>query len=357
MPENEIIKKAINTLKQGGIIGFPADTVYGIGCDAYNQSAVKKIYKLKQRPPHKPLILFIKAKSELKKYATQVPLTGMKLIESFWPGGLTIIFKAKHDSPIQGPNSTVGIRIPNNELLLEILHRYGRPLATTSANLEGTNPPTSHSELNIEPDFIIPGECKLKAPSTIIDLSSFPPTLLRKGSLGIESLGIFELESVIRRHIKLGPGLKFCVLFVCLGNRCRSPMAKGIFKKLSPSVEVDACGVRGVYGESPTEPAIQVMQEIGIDISSYYSKPISSNLINWADLILTMEESQRIEIIKLFPFAKFKTHLIKPDGIKDPVGGTREIYIETREQLKRSIISWMKELEKSSHRFQYHRLD
>ncbi|MDI6840503.1 MAG: L-threonylcarbamoyladenylate synthase [bacterium] len=341
----KLIESAIQVLKHDGIIGFPTDTVYGIGCDAYNQIAIDRIYKLKQRSLDKPLILFISDKSKLKKYVPKVTITATRLVEKFWPGGLTIIFNAKRNVPIPTSDYTVGIRIPDNEFVLNLLRQYNKPLATTSANIEGTTPPTDHLEMNIEPDFVIQGRCKWGLPSTIIDVSrgliNQTPTLLRKGKVGI-----LELESVTKRYIKLGKGVNFCVLFVCSANRCRSPMAMGILKKLLPSVEVDACGIHGTYGELPTESTIQVMKEIEVDISSYYSKPISQSLINWADLILTADEAQKDEVISLFPEAKFKTRVIAPGGIKDPIGGTIETYLETREQLIKSITAWVEKLKK-----------
>ena len=219
-----VIRKAIQVLKNGGIIGFPTDTVYGIGCDALNPDAVKKIYKLKNRSPEKPLILFIQDKSELKKFAYVPPLAN-QLIEKFWPGELTIIFSAKPDCPQPTPEPlnpqppeplnpstlqpfnpstlqplnpstlqplTIAIRIPNYEPILTILKEYKNPLATTSANIEGVPPPRSHLDLIIKPDLVIPGTAKSDTPSTIINISTHPPTIIRKGKINIPLQALTE---------------------------------------------------------------------------------------------------------------------------------------------------------------------
>ena len=216
---HDMINKALEVLESGGIIGFPTDTVYGIGCDAYNQDAIERIYKLKNRPLNKPLTLFIRDKSELEKYA-YIPAIGEarlgeKLIEEFWPGELTIIFSAKPNCPTLQPLDhfnpstleplTVAIRIPNYEPILTILKKYKNPLATTSANLSNSLPPITHISLQIKPNLIIPGTSKSGIPSTIINLSTpsprgkpprgepfrgeplrgEPPTIIRKGKIKI----------------------------------------------------------------------------------------------------------------------------------------------------------------------------
>ncbi|MDD2891167.1 MAG: L-threonylcarbamoyladenylate synthase [bacterium] len=189
MNKTDLIEGAISTLGNGGIIGFPTDTVYGIGCDAHNLIAIDKIYKIKHRNKAKPLILFIKDTSELDKYV-YVPEIGLKLINAFWPGALTIIFKAKSDSPIKSFNDTMGIRIPVSEPIFSILSKYSNPLATTSANIESFAPSNSHLDLTIKVDFVIPGTSG-NISSTIIDIS-FSPVILREGKISRE-----EIESVI----------------------------------------------------------------------------------------------------------------------------------------------------------------
>lgn len=337
----ELIRKAINALKQSSIIGFPTDTVYGIGCDAYNTEAVAKIYELKQRPETKPLILFIPNKSELNKYVKRLSPMALKLAQHFWPGSLTLVLEAQESCPIQARNGTVAVRIPYRKAILQILSQYPRPLATTSANLNGAPAPMKDTELRIKPDFVIPGECNQGISSTILDVSHLPPTMLRKGSIGI-----FELEAAVGRHIKLKARLKFSVLFVCFANRCRSPMTQGLAEKILPFTEADSCGMYAVSEEPPTIEAIKAMQEVGVDISSYHSKPISQALVDKADIILVAQDEYRNRVIELFPDAVFKTFLIKPGGIADPIGQPISHYVETRKELENALTRWAKEINK-----------
>ncbi|MBI4721402.1 MAG: threonylcarbamoyl-AMP synthase [Candidatus Stahlbacteria bacterium] len=188
----DIIDRAILVLKQGGIIGFPTDTVYGIGCDASKKQSISKIYELKNRTPSKPLILFIKDKTELNKYVEEISDVGERLIDKFWPGALTIIFKSKFNRVVAGPLTcrmdTVAIRIPNYEPILTILRNYAAPLATTSANLEETAAPKSDLELNITPDLVIPGKCGSGIESTIVDISEDKFAILREGEIKYQEL-------------------------------------------------------------------------------------------------------------------------------------------------------------------------
>ena len=125
--------------------------------------------------------MFIGEKSEAGKYA-YIPHVGNLLIEKFWYGGLTIIFSSRNKVPLIEHNSTISIRAPSAKPILEILRRYKKPIATTSANLEGAIPPTSYQEIKLGVDFIIPGTSG-RIPSTIIDVSISPPTILREGKV------------------------------------------------------------------------------------------------------------------------------------------------------------------------------
>jgi len=139
------MKHAVDALQRGEVIAFPTDTVYGLGADAYNDEAIDKIYRIKRRSRDKPLILFIKNKAELPQYVTELTEATLSLMEKYWPGPLTLIFKAKTSTPCQSANHTVGIRIPDHQLVLTLLERLDFPLATTSANIEG-EPPLSEPE-------------------------------------------------------------------------------------------------------------------------------------------------------------------------------------------------------------------
>lgn len=179
------ILKIINALKQGKVLVLATDTVYGLVCDADNKKALEKIFKIKQRDKSKPLLLFI----DSIKSAKEIALIGKeneKLINSKWPGKVTFIFQEKNKlSKLISKDSTVGLRVPNYKFLLEVLKKFGKPLAQTSANISGKDAtvkigdvlnqfgnPTSPRLRGTRPDIIVDsGNLKKSKPSTIIDLT------------------------------------------------------------------------------------------------------------------------------------------------------------------------------------------
>lgn len=191
-PENndEVFVKAACIIKSGGLVAFPTETVYGLGANALDPIAVKKIYEAKGRPSDNPLIVHICEKKQLYEFVSDVSEKAEKLIEAFWPGPVTIIFKKKPLIPMEtsGGLSTVAIRFPKNKAARYFIKKCGLPIAAPSANSSGKPSPTraSHVEfdLNSKIDMIIDGgHCEFGLESTIIDFSEDIPCLLRPGSV------------------------------------------------------------------------------------------------------------------------------------------------------------------------------
>ncbi|MDP1891490.1 MAG: L-threonylcarbamoyladenylate synthase, partial [Gemmatimonadaceae bacterium] len=143
-PEKEKIKMAAAILKRGGLVAFPTDTVYGLGADARNSGAVEKIFVVKKRPHTNPLPILIAKKSDLKKYTRDASVKVKKLTDKFWPGPLTVVLKKKKiiSNVVTAGKNSVGVRVPANPVVLTLLQKLGRPLATTSANISGKKSPT-----------------------------------------------------------------------------------------------------------------------------------------------------------------------------------------------------------------------
>lgn len=185
---------SVDCLKSGGIIAIPTDTVYGIGADPFNANAVQKLYTVKGRPERKPIPLVLGCIEDVKHVAQNVPSYFFHLTDRFWPGGLTIIVEAKNLLPqLTAGGTTVGLRIPNQPLLMQILHNFGGPLAITSANITGQPAATSPQEfgelLSTRIDYIVDdGETPGPIPSTVYDLSVSPPNVLREGVISSETL-------------------------------------------------------------------------------------------------------------------------------------------------------------------------
>lgn len=198
-PREETIKEAAKIIKDGGLVAFPTETVYGLGTDALNEEAVRRIFKVKGRSFNKPLSILIGRKEDLRQYVQEIPKSAQVLIERFWPGPLTLIFKASSLIPaiIRGRDDTIGIRMPDCKIALEIVRTSGVPLACPSANLSGSPSPTKASQvakdLGGRIDFLLDGgETEIGIESTVLDLTTHPPTMVREGALKRE-----EIEEVM----------------------------------------------------------------------------------------------------------------------------------------------------------------
>ena len=219
-----IIKEAAKIINAGGIVAFPTETVYGIGADALNEKAVSKIFKAKGRPQDNPLIVHIAEKNQLKMLVKEVPDEAEQIAQKYWPGPLTIIFNKKEIIPnkITAGLKTVGIRFPKNNIALLLIKESGKPIAAPSANLSG-KPSTTDASHVIEDlmgkvDMIIDGgSSKIGVESTVVDVISKPPMILRPGGLTIEELlEVFDsvvydpaIECKDKNLIPKSPGQKY----------------------------------------------------------------------------------------------------------------------------------------------------
>ena len=184
---------AIKVLQQGGIVAYPTDTAYGLAADATNDSAVKKLYKLKGRAFKKPIHVIAEVK-DLKKIV-EVNAVANKLIKKFWPGPLTIVLplKAKGRSwqLLSAKTGTMGIRWPNNKLALSLVKNFGKPITTTSANIAGLGDCFSVAEVQsqfrkskLKPDFYLDGgNLKHGKPSTVVLTTKNHVKMLRQGPI------------------------------------------------------------------------------------------------------------------------------------------------------------------------------
>ena len=194
--EPSAIGRAIDLLRAGEIIGFPTDTVYGIGADVFNEEAVRKIFAAKKRDLHKPLQILIAQKSDLQKIAKDQSEILDRLASEFWPGPLTLVMLAREDFPRQVScgRDTIGVRMPANAVALRLIEAFGAPIAATSANISGLPDPVSAAEvmeyLGGEVALILDGgPTPGSVPSTVLDISVHPPVILREGMLTAADLG------------------------------------------------------------------------------------------------------------------------------------------------------------------------
>ena len=191
----EIISYCVEQLKLGNIGVFPTDTVYGIGCDSLNKNAIKSLYEIKKRNLNKPINILVSNIEMVKKFVKKINPIEQKLIDNFWPGGLTIIFDKSNIVPdiLTSNLGTIGIRMPNNKTCLNIIETFGHPLAMSSANIADMPPDTNLENLlldfNNKLDFIITTDKTINnIPSTIVKVENNKIKLIREGSISIDEI-------------------------------------------------------------------------------------------------------------------------------------------------------------------------
>lgn len=190
------LDKAIEILKNGGIVIYPTDTVFGIACRIDNDDAIKRLFAIKQRNMKHAVPVLVASIAMAEEYLLPIPdEVKEKLMERYWPGGLTIVLPCdtKKVSPlVRGLGDTLAVRMPNHSLTLQIINGVGVPIVGTSANFHGGKTPATQEALDPElvklVDFVLPGECFKGMSSTIIDCSVTPWKILREGAIPTSSL-------------------------------------------------------------------------------------------------------------------------------------------------------------------------
>jgi len=204
-----VIQGASQALSQGNLIAFPTETVYGLGADATNPDAVKRIYEVKGRPSDHPLIVHIASLDQMDQWAIDIPEYAIKLARDFWPGPMTLVLKrsTKAKDFITGGQDTVALRVPAHPIALSLLQEFKEGIAAPSANRFGSVSPTTAEAVEEElKDYLSPqdlildgGQCLVGVESTIIDCTKQTPFILRPGAITSamieESTGLIALTN------------------------------------------------------------------------------------------------------------------------------------------------------------------
>jgi L-threonylcarbamoyladenylate synthase len=202
------VARAVAVLRAGGLVAFPTETVYGLGADATNADAVRKIFAVKGRPSTNPLICHVADAAVARRYAAAWPFAASQLTRHFWPGPLTIVVRKTREIVAEATAGldTVGLRAPDHPLTLELLRAFGKPLAGPSANKSTHVSPTTakhvRDELGSEIELILDGgPCDLGIESTVLDLSGDRPAILRPGGASREQIeaiiGPVDMKSIV----------------------------------------------------------------------------------------------------------------------------------------------------------------
>ncbi|MEM9943523.1 MAG: L-threonylcarbamoyladenylate synthase [Planctomycetota bacterium] len=361
--KRDVVHRVVEALSAGQIVALPTESVYGLACNALHPESVERLMNLKGRPKDKPFTVATKSLEDALDYAPNMPRIARRLARRIWPGPITLVVDASNpgsvihrlDARVQEatiPSGTIGLRVPDHEVTNQIMRLSAGPMLLTSANLSGQPDATTGDQVmdsvgDLVDIVVDDGPTKHGKSSTVISVDDLGYKILREGILDAPMV-----ESLTH----------FIALIVCTGNTCRSPMGEGLLRqRLAEKLGIDtdelksrgfnvlSAGIAAVPGAPASPQAVDVMKRIGVDISDHQSQPITGQLAQFADLILTMTNGHRQALISHWPMLEPRTRLVRRDGadVSDPIGGSVELYDATAKQIDENLISWIEDLELS----------
>jgi len=348
---------AVRALRAGRLVGFPTETVYGVGVVASDARADRRLRELKQRP-RAPFTVHLPAPSEAHRYVRDVPIRARTLMRKGWPGPVTILLPTGGrlaDKALQGKalyrrichNGVVGLRCPADPVARALLERVGKPVLATSANLTGAEPPRSAEDVLGQLDgridlLVDAGKTQYAKASTIVAFDGQDYRIVRPG--------VYDARMIRRLTSRK-------ILFVCGGNTCRSPMAAALAEQMLAErfgCEVDrlkdygqevlSAGTFAGVGAAATAEAAEAAEKLGARIRKHRSTKLRNELIQAADLIFCMTRHHVETVTEMVPTAAGKTFLLDVRGdIPDPIGWDAKRYLGVAKRIRRSLRDRMKE--------------
>ncbi|MBU1912394.1 MAG: threonylcarbamoyl-AMP synthase [Candidatus Omnitrophica bacterium] len=324
-PEEHLISQAAIVLKNGGLVVFPTETVYGIAANALNKDTIDRLYEIKKRPHDKPFSVHIADFDSLRQLEISLSKDAERVARRFWPGPLTLVaFNNKKEK--------IGLRMPDNMIAFLLIKKAGVPVVAPSANLSGNKPPVSVEEVLSEMDghvdmILDGGRARIGIESTVMDVTEKPFKILRQGAIP-------QKEALT----------DYTLLFVCTGNSCRSVMAKGLMEKfvneagLAEKVHVDSAGTSTFAGIGAAPNTVSVMREEGVDVLGHIGKNINKDILKRSDIVFVMEKAHKDFIVNIMPEMDDKIRLLREgQDIPDPIGRSLEEYGNIRKVIKEEV--------------------
>ena len=189
-PQDHFIDQAVRVIKSGGVVAFPTRSLYGLGADALNPEAVRHIFKIKNRSLDKPILVLIKDRNSISEIANDIPPAAVRIMDAFWPGNVTIVLEATPDLPeaLTAGTGKIGVRLPQHPVAFALVKAFDGPITGTSANISGERGCSRVSDLDngvtSKLDLILDaGTLKEGKGSTIVDVTVYPPEVVREGEI------------------------------------------------------------------------------------------------------------------------------------------------------------------------------
>jgi L-threonylcarbamoyladenylate synthase len=358
-PDPVSISRTVEVLKEGGIIVYPTDTLYGLGVDITNQKAVNKLLHLKRRNINSPISIMVNSINSMEEIIGPISPKKQALLKNILPGKFTILLKNKSEKVSENKylwnpldQDKIGFRIPDLAVCRELSIQLKKPISSTSANISGQESVISIQEVvsyfGNKLDLILDaGPMKSNKGSTVIDLTKLPFMVFREGDISMEQLS--EMLPGISFEIRK---TKFIVVFVCTGNICRSPLGEGILKamvektKFNDIFSIQSAGTLNLGPVHAHDFSLKVADDNEIDLSAHRARQISEQIVDEASIIFCLAMDHLQYLRKNYPNYRHKFQLLKDwkrdnplavPSIADPIGHELKFFEKTYSEIYTEI--------------------